>query len=84
MNISMKEYHMAEAEELKVAEVICSDHYRIQRSSSPQIWQKANLEKMEEEILNLNSIDPVKEQNHGCLVIWAEPRRHVRLHHIPI
>jgi hypothetical protein len=39
---------------------------------------------MEEEILHLNPIDPVKEQNHGCLVIWAKPRRHVRLHHIPI
>ena len=34
--------------------------------------------------MDLNPIDPVKEQNHGCLVVWAKPRRHVGLHHTPI
>lgn len=80
----MRKVSQARDGRVTIREARSSSHYRVQGSSSPEIWQKANLQKVEEEILNLNSIDPVKEQNHGCLVIWAEPRRHVRLHHIPI
>jgi len=46
--------------------------YSIKRDSCLKIRQKADFQKVKKKTLVLNAINPIQEQNHCCLVVWAE------------
>lgn len=46
--------------------------HSVQRSCSSQVWQEADLQQVEQEVLLFYPIDPVQEQNHGCFMVRTE------------
>lgn len=56
----------------------------VQRSWSPHVWQEADLQDMQQELLVINTVDSVKEQHHGGLVVWDKTCRHLWLNYLTI
>lgn len=71
---------------VKVGEIWSNqdDTHSVQRGSSSQVWQEANLQQVQQKVLVFNPINSVQKQHHGCFMVRAETSGHVGLHHQPV